>query len=963
MKSGSARFARRTAPIASFLLLFWPHFLAAQTSDSPSDTTFLDQGWSEEERLQYYFTSQGSAALPYELYLHLEEAESQQLFRSDAVSEKFGLIPHPPHPQYNPDGLPIGIAKRSVPDGRWQGDWVGVTCAACHNSELRYQGATIRIDGGSNNRFEFASYIAALGAALEASLDDGAKFQRLADRMGLTGVAATTRLREQLEIAAREITYYADVSAATPFPFGPGRMDPLTVIHNRVLANALGVPENTEPSLIPTKSPFLWDAPQSSWVQWTGFGLDPLHRNAGESLGAFVKIDLTSPSPEEGLFDSTIDLAGQLKIERLLRELAPPQWPEEVLGEIDRDLANRGRDLYAENCVECHSVYPHRWSEPKLQGKRFIENALVPFDIVGTDPMQATGPEFDPRPRYRPGNMAAYLPAPYRDRPLVPQGVIFETIQENVVAKAVEGLDLTEADVLDAMGYRERSEPGPVQPVYKAGPRDGIWATPPYLHNSSVPSLYDLLSPASERPQTFYVGREFDPIRVGIDTSGASGADLFDTRLIGNSNAGHSFEDGPRANGVIGRLLSEDERWALIEYLKSIPTEPGRVTPYGGPENPISAWEDETFFHNQHGNADVYRGGYQPSDGNADAPEADDEAGLGQEVIEPDEAALIDKIRDLTLQQLQARLESSGGPAVRAAHAKTHALVRAEFIVLDGIPEDLRHGVFSTPRVFDAIIRFSAALGQVQPDTVQQPRGMAIKLLGVDGPKLLDDEPGARTQDFVMINYPTFFIGNLENYVGFVSVQGEAERNRFFDAHPDIAEAFKTLIGSPFHNPIQARYWSQTPYRLGPHAIKFSASPLSRRADAELPQSGPDFLRAAIVEQVGQEDIYYEFLIQLQQDPVTMPIEDPMVEWDESISPFRRVALIRIPRQDISPETNLAVAEDLSFTPWRSLPDHRPLGSINRARRVVYDTISEFRHKYNQAQRQEPAEMPVELAK
>jgi hypothetical protein len=614
MESGSAVFTRQTALIVSVVFLLWPHSLAAQTRDAPSETTFLDQGWSDEERLQYYFTSQGSAAIPYALYLHLEEAESQQLFRSDTISEKFGLIPHAPDPQYNPDGLPIGIAKHSVPDGRWQGDWVGVTCAVCHNSELRYQGATIRVDGGSNNRFEFSGYIGALRDALKASLDDGAKFQRLVDRMGLTDEATTARMREQLEIAAREVTYYVDVSAATPFSFGPGLMDPLTVIHNRVMANALGVPENTEPSLIPTKSPFLWNAPQSSWVQWTGFGLDPLHRNAGEALGAFVKIDLTSPSPEEGLFDSTLDLEGQFQIERLLRELAPPQWPEDVLGKIDRELADRGQDLYAANCAECHSVYPHRWSEPKLQGKRFIENAFVPFDIIGTDPMQATGPEFDPRPRYRPGNMAAYLREPYRDQPLVPQGIIFEAILENVVMKAVEELELTEAMMLDAMGYRERNEPGPVRPVYKAGPRDGIWATPPYLHNGSVPSLYDLLSPAAERPQTFYVGREFDPVRVGIDTSGISGDDLFDTRLIGNSNAGHSFQDGPRTKGVIGRLLSEDERWALIEYLKSIPTEPGRVTPYGGPEDPVSAWEDETFFHNRHGNTDVYDGGYRPSD-------------------------------------------------------------------------------------------------------------------------------------------------------------------------------------------------------------------------------------------------------------------------------------------------------------------------------------------------------------
>ena len=123
----------------------------------------------------------------------------------------------------------------------------------------------------------------------------------------------------------------------------------------------------------------------------------------------------------------------------------------------------------------------------------------------------------------------------------------------------------------------------PPEGVYKAAPRDGVWATPPFMHNGSVPNLYEMLVPAKERTKKFYVGREFDPVKVGLDTSGASGKFLLDTELLGNSNAGHSFEDGPLGNGVIGPLLTEDERWALVEYLKSIPEEPGRVTPFGGP--------------------------------------------------------------------------------------------------------------------------------------------------------------------------------------------------------------------------------------------------------------------------------------------------------------------------------------------------------------------------------------------
>jgi hypothetical protein len=107
------------------------------------------------------------------------------------------------------------------------------------------------------------------------------------------------------------------------------------------------------------------------------------------------------------------------------------------------------------------------------------------------------------------------------------------------------------------------------------------------MHNGSVPNLYEMLLPAAERTKKFYVGREFDPLKVGLDTSATTGF-LLDTSERGNSNAGHSFEDGPLGNGVIGPRLTDEQRWALVEYLKSIPGEAGRVTPFGGPPNAVT---------------------------------------------------------------------------------------------------------------------------------------------------------------------------------------------------------------------------------------------------------------------------------------------------------------------------------------------------------------------------------------
>ena len=174
------------------------------------------------------------------------------------------------------------------------------------------------------------------------------------------------------------------------------------------------------------------------------------------------------------------------------------------------------------------------------------------------------------------------------------------TIQPGTYNRAVAELGLTQVALLSAHGY----SPFGVNRLHlfrrlmrtrRTRRRHVVLAA--LSHNGSVPNLYELLLPARERSKTFFIGREFDPVKVGIDTSGASGKFLFDTALVGNSNAGHSFENGPLRKGVIGRLLTEDERWALIEYMKSIPNQPRQITPFGGPKDPARAWRDKTFYH------------------------------------------------------------------------------------------------------------------------------------------------------------------------------------------------------------------------------------------------------------------------------------------------------------------------------------------------------------------------------
>ncbi|MFM8733544.1 MAG: di-heme-cytochrome C peroxidase [Phycisphaerales bacterium] len=900
----------------------------------------LDQGWSPEDRATYHRTSQGSAVMPFDLFMALEQGGSTALFRADEVSDRFGLVTVPADPRTNPDGLPIGLVRTSVPEGRWKGDWIGLTCSACHSSELSYKGTRIRIEGGSNHAFDFAGYIAALDEALAATQRDPAKFGRTAARMQVTGAEAMDALRASLDKAAHAVHQYISHDAAMATPSGPGRMDALTLIHNRALGGATALRENWMAALAPAKPPFLWNAPQSSWVQWTGVASDPLLRNSTESMGVFVAMDLRSESPEKGLFESTVDVRGQVRIEEVLRRLAPPKWPEEVLGAIDREKAARGRLLFAENCAQCHSTYPHRWSVPKVDGKRFIENAIVPEAYVGTDPMQFQTPAFGRKPEFLTGVLSPWLSPPFKGGALAPSTSMLVSAREQVVSRAASRAGLTAQELVDAHGYRFAWEKPPSQPSYKAGPRDGVWATPPFLHNGSVPSLYDLLLPAKDRPKQFMVGRDFDPVKVGVDTTGASGTFLLDTTKIGNSNAGHSVQNGPRGGGTIGRLLADEERWALVEDLKSIPSEPAQVAPYGGPADAVEAWQDVGFFNV------MYPEPYElPSPALA----------LGEERVLPGEDALIQEFVDQTLARMRIQYPE-GSEVRRDAHPKSHGLVKARFEVADGLPPELRHGVFAAPKAFDALVRFSASGTEVSSDTVKQAHGMAIKLLDVPGERALADEAGATTQDFVMINYPTFLSRTVSDYSAFHAARagGLPATEAFLKISPEVLRAITGLNGSPFWNPLQSRYWSQTPYRLGPGAMKFSARPLGPPERPFTPEPSQDYLRDAMVKQVGAEEVVFEFLVQLQRDPVKMPVEDSLTEWQEADSPFVRVALLRIPKQDLSSGDDLKVAENLSFTPWHALAEQRPLGGINRARKVAYETISKYRHERNGVPRVEP---------
>jgi hypothetical protein len=326
------------------------------------------------------------------------------------------------------------------------------------------------------------------------------------------------------------------------------------------------------------------------------------------------------------------------------------------------------------------------------------------------------------------------------------------------------------------------------------------------------------------------------------------------------------------------------------------------------------------------------------------------------ESVPPGEAAALARI--VAMIEARVRKAAQSGPARRDAHPKAHGTLQGEFEVLDGVPPPFRAGVFAAPRRFQAWVRFSNGSETLRPDAEGDGRGMAIKLLDVAG------SPSG-TQDFLLINHPTFFVKDAADYVDFQEYEGSW---RFFvpSFNPfdlRLRELFivRSIIRQEVRNPLNLRYWSMTPYRCGDVACKFSARPLPPRSRHEA-AVGPHFLRANMARHLGEAEAGFEFLVQAQANRYAMPVEDPRIAWEESVSPFVPVARLRIPAQPFDTPERDAFGENLSFTPWHCLDAHRPLGGINRIRQTAYETISRVRHDLNGTPREEPRPEPAEAS-
>lgn len=338
-------------------------------------------------------------------------------------------------------------------------------------------------------------------------------------------------------------------------------------------------------------------------------------------------------------------------------------------------------------------------------------------------------------------------------------------------------------------------------------------------------------------------------------------------------------------------------------------------------------------------------------------PEIDTALG---EKIQPKEELLAQNIAQVIEKSI--REQYTAGNALRDAHPKAHGCVRADFHVSKNIPAQCAKGMFIPDRSYQAWIRFSNASNDASnADIKKDARGIAIKILGVSGQKILESEKQATTQDFIMINHPVFFANDAKRYLSFMNDVNS--HNMIRKLHIPFALGFKGTMNalgarnSQIANPLYARYWSMVPYQLGlgndRQAVKYSVRACSMQPNNLPKNPSHDFLREALKKTLQSTDACMEFLIQPRTSN-QMLVEDSMTEWDEKAAPFYQVATIHIPKQNFdTPEQN-KFCENLSFTPWHALPEHKPLGAVNRMRKVIYENISRVRHDMNSALRQEP---------
>lgn len=589
-------------------------FLAAAAGFAEAQPTspvvvYSDQGWSAADRDTFYTTSQGSRMMPYAWFKALRRADSNELFSADQL-QRYGYLPNM-RSKSNPEGLPIGL----VIDGSAATGDLGMTCAACHTAQLEYQkdGKTyaLRLDGAPANA-DFQQFLADLMAAARATSTQPDRFHAFAMAVLGNGYSAAkaAQLKTSFDTWVKRFGVFMDNSLPA-LPWGPGRLDAFGMIFNRVAGRDLGLDANFKVADAPVNYPFLWNAPQQDHTQWNGgvpngLYIQGLGRNTGEVFGVFADF-----KPKKNLVGidyrrNSADFAGLQTLEEKVVALKPPKWPSGIWP-IKGELLARGKELYDANCGSCHGI---------TNSAEVLGAWTTPVKAVGTDPKMVNNAERMSDSGLLAGSLmpppplGATLANPAKTHDILANAVVGSLLDEAfrfpitpnkiahsgvwvAVRKDVDRLfpgenvgnlfntRLTIAKTFEIQAFvagrlrgkiQERlndmfRKPASADPgaAYESRVLSGIWATAPYLHNGSVPNLWELLTPAKQRRGSFMVGsRTFDPEKVGYDTEHSPSKNaLFVADLAnanGNGNGGHEY----------GTDLPEADRRAIIEYMKTM---------------------------------------------------------------------------------------------------------------------------------------------------------------------------------------------------------------------------------------------------------------------------------------------------------------------------------------------------------------------------------------------------------
>ena len=568
---------------------------AQPAGGTPANPTlqYAKQGWTAEDRQAFYTTSQGSHMIPYLWYKALRRLDADEPFGGDQL-QRYGYLSNDKSAK-NPGGLPVGF----VIDG--DTGFFGMTCAACHTAQIEYQkdGATqqLRIDGAPATA-HFQLFLTELTAVARATLSDADRFDKFAHAV-LGNRYSATRAKDLKTDFAAWVKQWGDFmdKSLPPSPWGPGRLDAFGMIFNRVAGKDLGIDANLEVADAPVSYPFLWNASRQDKTQWNGgvpngLFIHALSRNTGEVFGVFADFSpkkRTLPPP----FDfsrNSVKFAGLQALEEKISILKAPPWPWP--SELKQDLVDKGRILFARECGRCHE-------EKRLP----LGTWLTPVMAVGTDPKMFDNSQRTSQTGMLEGALSPNPPGSRLSNPAATGDVLATTVVGALVNEAfpfppklpnpnsgvwqairkdLENLfsDSERApDLVSLLDPKVRADlrshvesrlanmfkvPGEPR-AYESRVLHGIWATAPYLHNGSVPNLWELLLPPDQRKPFFMVGsKAYDRVNVGYVTDSSP---FKDGKLVvgsgaepGNSNAGHDF----------GKDLTDDERWALIEYLKQL---------------------------------------------------------------------------------------------------------------------------------------------------------------------------------------------------------------------------------------------------------------------------------------------------------------------------------------------------------------------------------------------------------